>query len=350
MNASTQTSAPPPDLAGRWLAKFFTDHLAGERAVSPRTVSSYRDAMKLLLTWFRDSERIPPEKLRLADIDRARVLRFLDWLETDRHCSAGTRNQRLAVIKSFCRYTAVEQPERLDQVTQILAIRQKNTPAPELGHLTGDEVKALLAEPGATSARALRDTALLALAYDTAARVQELCDLTVADIRRSSPMTVTICGKGSKIRYVPVMGPTARLLDDYLEHRDPHPGLGADADPLFYGPHHSRLTRSGVAKLLARHVRAVRNRDPGWAPGLPVTPHTLRRTRAMHLIQAGVNLIYIRDLLGHADVSTTEIYARADTETKRKAIENAYEPLTPEVLPDWTLDASLIGWLDSLAR
>ncbi len=179
--------APPPDLAGRWLTKFFTDHLAGERAASPRTVASYRDAMKLLLTWFRDAERIPPEKLRLADIDRPRVLRFLDWLETERGCSAATRNQRLAVIKSFCRYTAVEQPDHLDQVTQILAIRQKNTPAPELGHLTGDEVKTLLAEPGTASARAVRDTVLLALAYDTAARVQELCDLDVADIRRSTP-------------------------------------------------------------------------------------------------------------------------------------------------------------------
>ena len=241
------------------------------------------------------------------------------------------------MIKSFCRYTAVEQPDRLDQVTQVLAIRQKNTPAPDPGHLTGDEVKALLAEPGTANARALRDTVLLALAYDTAARVQELCDLNVADIRRSNPMTVAIRGKGSKIRYLPVMDPTARLVTDYLQRRDPHPGLGADTDPLFHGPNHSRLTRSGIAKLLARHVRAVRARDPGWAPGLPVTPHTLRRSRAMHLIQAGVNLIYIRDLLGHADVSTTEIYARADAETKRKAIENAYEPLTPDALPDWTL-------------
>ena len=342
--------APPPDLAGRWLSKFFTGHLAGERAASPKTVSSYRDAMKLLLTWFRDAERIPPEKLRLADIDRPRVLRFLDWLEAERGCSAATRNQRLAVIKSFCRYTAVEQPDHLDQVTQVLAIRQKNTPAPQLDHLTGDEVKALLAEPGTASARAVRDTVLLALAYDTAARVQELCDLDVADIRRGSPMTVVIRGKGSKIRYVPVMDPTARLVADYLDHRDRHPGVGADADPLFTGPNHSRLTRSGMAKLLARHVRAVRARDPGWAPGLPVTPHTLRRSRAMHLVQAGVNLIYIRDLLGHADVSTTEIYARADAEAKRKAIENAYEPLTPDALPDWTSDSSLIGWLDSLGR
>ena len=342
--------APSPDLAGRWLAKFFTDYLAGERAASPRTVSSYRDAMKLLLIWFKDAEHIPPEKLRLADIDRSRILRFLDWLQAERRCSVATRNQRLAVIKSFCRYTAVEQPERLDHVTQILAIRQKKTPAPDLGHLTGDEVKALLTEPGAANARAIRDTVLLALAYDTAARVQELCDLNVADIRCSKPMTVTIRGKGSKIRYVPVMNQTARLVTDYLEHLDPHPGLGADTGPLFHGPNHSRLTRSGIAKLLARHVRAARTRDPGWAPGLPVTPHTLRRSRAMHLIQAGVNLIYIRDLLGHADVSTTEIYARADAETKRKAIENAYEPLTPDTLPDWTSDTSLIGWLDSLGH
>ena len=129
----TPRPAPPPDLAGRWLAKFFTDHLAGERAASPRTVASYRDAMKLLLTWFKDAERIPPEKLRLVDIDRPRVLRFLDWLETERCCSAATRNQRLAVIKSFCRYTAVEQPDHLDQVTQVLAIRQKNDPGPGPG-------------------------------------------------------------------------------------------------------------------------------------------------------------------------------------------------------------------------
>jgi integrase/recombinase XerD len=341
---------PPSDLAGRWLTRFFTSHLAGERAASPRTIVAYRDAIKLLLIWFRETERIPPEKLRLGDIDRPRVLRFLDWLETERNCTAATRNQRLAVIKSFCRYTAVEQPDHLDQVTQILAIRQKNTPARQFGHLTGDEVKTLLDQPGTATPRAVRDTVLLAVAYDTAARVQELCDLNIADVRRANPITVTIRGKGSKTRYVPLMDPTAQLLVDYLKHLDPHPGLGAATSPLFHGPNHSRLTRSGIAKLLARHVRAIRARDPTWAPGLPITTHTLRRTRAMHLIQAGVNLIYIRDLLGHADISTTEIYARADAETKRKAIENAYQPLTPDALPDWNSDPSLIGWLDSLGR
>jgi integrase len=108
--------------------------------------------MKLLLTWFRDTEHIPPEKLRPADIDRPRILRFLDWLQDERGCSPATGNQRLAVTKSFCRYTAVEQPDQLGRVTQVLAIRQKKTPAPQLDHLAGDEVKALLAEPGTASA------------------------------------------------------------------------------------------------------------------------------------------------------------------------------------------------------
>ncbi len=343
----TPRPAPPPDLAGRWLPEFFTSYLAGERAASPRTVSSYRDAMKLLLTWFRDTERIPPEKLRLADIDRPRALRFLEWPEDERGCPPATRNQRLAVIKPLCRHTSAEHPGLLGQATQVLAIHQKSTPAPQPGHLTGDEVRTLLAQPGTASARAARDTALLALAYDTAAS-RSPCDLDVAGIRRSSPMTVVIHGKGSKVRYVPVMDPTAPLVAGYLDHRGRHPRAGAG--PLLTRPHHSRPTRSGIAKLLARHVQAIRARDHAWAPGLPVTPRTLRRSRAMHLVQAGVNLIYIRDLPGHADVSATEIYARADAEAKRKAIENAYEPLTPDTLPDWTADSPLLSWLDSLGH
>jgi site-specific recombinase XerD len=338
------------DLAGRWLSQFLTDHMAGERGLSPQTIASYRYAIKLLLTWFRDVQATPPEKLRLADLDRARVLAFLDWLETERGNSPATRNQRLAVIKSFARYTAVERPEFLDQATQLLAVKQKKTPAADMGHLTGDEVKALLAAPDPITRRGLRDTVLLSTLYDTAARVQEICDLNTADVRTARPTIVTLRGKGSKTRRVPLMDPTAQLVRHYLDRRTPHPGVGADADPLFHGPHQTRLTRWGVTKLLAKHVQSLRRRDPGYAPGVNVTPHVIRRTRAMHLLKAGVNVIYIRDLLGHADVSTTEIYARADPETKRKAIENAYESLTPELLPSWTADRDLLEWLDQICR
>ena len=338
------------DLAGRWLSKFLTDHLAGERDLSPQTISSYRDAIKLLLAWFRDVQGTPPEKLRLSDLDRERVLAFLDWLQGERGNSPATRNQRLAVIKSFARYTAVERPEFLDQATQIISVKQKKTPATDMGYLTGDEVKTLLGAPDPTTGPGLRDIVLLSTLYDTAARVQEICDLNTADVRAARPMLVTLHGKGSKTRRVPLMDPTARLLEDYLDRRTRHPGVGADADPLFHGPHQTRLTRWGVTKILARHVQAVRRRDPGYAASVNVTPHVIRRTRAMHLLKAGVNVIYIRDLLGHADVSTTEIYARADPETKRKAVESAYESLTPEPLPSWTVDRDLLEWLDHVCR
>ncbi len=275
----SRLNAGGSELAGKWLSKFLTDYLAGERDLSTQTIGSYRDAIKLLLTWFRDVEGTPPEKLYLADFDRGRVLSFLDWLESDRGNSAATRNQRLAVIKSFVRYTGVERPEFLDQATQILAIKQEKTTAPDMGHLTGDEVKALLAEPDSTTWRGLRDTVLLSTLYDTAARVQEICDLNVSDIRREHPMVLTLRGKGSKTRRVPLMDPTARLVANYLDRRAPHPGVGANADPLFNGPNHTRLTRWGITKVLARHVQSLRRQNPGYAPGLKVTPHVLRRSR-----------------------------------------------------------------------
>ena len=135
------------------------------------------------------------------------------------------------MIKSFCRYTAVEQPDHLEQVTQILAIRQKKTPSPQLGHLTADEVKALLSEPGTANGRAVRDTVLLTLAYDTAARVQELCDLDIADVRTANPMIVTIHGKGSKIRYVPVMDPNRPAARRLPQTPRPAPRRSAPTQP-----------------------------------------------------------------------------------------------------------------------
>jgi site-specific recombinase XerD len=161
-------------------------------------------------------------------------------------------------------------------------------------------------------------------------------------------MVVTLRGKGSKTRRVPLMDPTAQLVEDYLNRRAPHRGVGAETDPLFNGPEQTRLTRWGITKVLARHVQSLRRRDPGYAACVNVTPHVIRRTRAMHLLQAGVNLIYIRDLLGHAEVS--EIYSRADAEAKRKAIESAYQSLTPEPLANWTADQDLLEWLDHACR
>jgi site-specific recombinase XerD len=338
------------DLAGRWLPEFLTSCLAGEPDLPPQAIASCPDAIRLLLTWFRDVEGTPPEKLRLAGPGRARVLCFPDWLHAGRGNSAAARNQHLAVIKSSARYTAVERPQFPGQAARILAVKQKKTPAADMGRLSGDEVKALLAGPGPAARRGLRDTVLLSALCDTAARVQEICDLNACDVRVARPMAVTLRGKGSKTRQIPLMDPTARLAEDYLSRRAPRLGAGADADPLSNGPGQARLTRWGLTKVLARHVQSLRRRNPGYAAGVTITPHVIRRTRAMHLLQAGVNLICIRDLPGHAELSTTEIYARADADAKRKAIESACQLLTPEPLADWTADQDLLRWLDHACR
>lgn len=339
------------NLLGRHLTGFFTGYLVGERAASPRTVESYRDAFKALLSFFEGELGVRPEQVELSALDGDNVRSFLKWLEESRGCCASTRNHRLAAVKSFCRYAASRAPDCLGPLSSVLDIREKGAPAPTVGYLEADEVRRLLAQPGTSTQIAFRDTVMMSLLYDTGARVQELCDIDVGDIRRSAPMVVVLHGKGGKDRGVPVMDPTARLVDLLLAEGPANPGIAGHDSPLFRSSRGGRLTRWGVANVISKNVAAIRADDPSFAGGMKITPHTLRHSRAMHLLQAGVNLIYIRDLLGHVDISTTEIYARADTEMKRKAIEEAYEPLAPELrYPDWADDESLMDWLRQLGK
>jgi site-specific recombinase XerD len=335
---------------GRFMGKYFTAELVEHRNVSPKTIDSYRDALKLLLMFFRDIEGIAPERLALSDIRKDTVMRFLSWLESARGCSIATRNQRLAVIRSFCRFAAVERPDCMGALTAVIEIREKKCAALDMNYLGAEEVRTLLAQPKVGTALGFRDTVLLSALYDTAARAQELCDVTIGDVRGTGPMVIILHGKGSKSRCVPVMDATARLIKEHMARQKEPCGLARQNEPLFKSSRGGKFTRWGIAKLLGKYVAQIRCSDPEFAHGLNVSPHTFRRSRAMHLIQADVNLIYIRDLLGHADVSTTEVYARADSEMKRKAIERAYESLSPDALPNWCDDSNLIGWLERLGR
>jgi site-specific recombinase XerD len=200
----------------RTVGRYFTAELIGHRSFSPRTIDSYRDVMKLLLLFFRDAVGIPPDSLALEDIDKDSVLRFLDWVESERGCSVPTRNQRLAVIRSFCRFAMMERPDCMGALSDILTIREKRCFAPAMNYLSAEEVRVLLAAPGCGTTRGFRDTVLLSTLYDTAARVQELCDVTIGDVRGSSPMVIVLHGKGSKDRCVPVMDATARLVKEHL--------------------------------------------------------------------------------------------------------------------------------------
>lgn len=326
------------------LRRFLTGWLAGIRGCSPNTVASYRDTFKLLIIWFKDEKQTPPGKLTLDCIDAAAVTGFLDWLQSSRGNTVSTRNQRLAAISSFYTWLQTEDPTRMASCQDILAIPAKKQPHPTVNHLTVDQTRRLLAQPDRTTRRGRRDATLLATLYDTGARVQELVDLTVGDLRLEHPALAALTGKGSKTRHVPLMGNTTALLSAYLtEHRLNRPGQSSH--PLFFNQHGVKLSRGGIAWIL--HKYQTETGDPGLA-AVDLHPHTLRHSKAMHLYEAGVPLPYIRDILGHVDLSTTEIYARASTEAKRKALEAAYPDIVTNDLPEWNQDPGLLDWLTGL--
>lgn len=338
----------PTDFAMQ-LSRYLGSYLPGQSGCSMNTVRSYRDAFSLLLLYCRDERQLPPHKLTLERIDRHLVEGFLQWLENCRGCSTSTRNNRLAAIHAFYTYLQYETPHFLGRCQEILSISYKKAQKKVMSYLTLDEIQALLAQPSANTTAGRRDLAMLSLLYDTGARVQELADLTFGDVRLSSPTVIRLTGKGGKARLVPIMTPTEKLLRAYLEEHDPSYSLHSGY-PLFCNRDGRKLTRAGIAYILNKYVMQAQSMGL-VSPQTVVSPHVLRHSKAMHLLQSGVNLVYIRDLLGHADVSTTEVYARADERFKREALMLAYPSPSPE--PDktaWQKNADLMDWLKSLGK
>ncbi len=327
------------------LTGFLTHHLAAQRNLSPNTIRAYRDAFTLFLRFCRDQRGIALERLRLKHIDVPLVESFLDHLEDDRHASIHTRNHRLAVLHSFFRYVQSEAPEHLLRCQQILAIPLRRQPRKLIGYLSKERLAEILAQPDLRHRDGRRDAVLLSVLYDTGARVQELIDMTAGDVRLEPPAQVRLFGKGRKMRAVPLMDPTTELLRDHLrEHGVDRPEKSAE--PMFRNRQGGRLTRWGVRYILDKHVQAVRNARPGFTQ--PVSPHTFRHTKGMHLLQAGVSIEIIRDFLGHEAVTTTQIYARANLEMKRKALEKIADGSTFPDIPSWKNDRSLLEWLHAL--
>lgn len=334
----------PTDFA-KGLTHYLSVYLPGQRNASPHTIRSYRDTFKLFLTYCKQDCGLKIEKLSLKHIDEPLIVGFLTWLEKNRNNSIATRNQRLACIHGFFRYIQIEDPVGLFSYQRILSIPIKKFQKPTVNHLTPDALKLILAQPDLTKESGRRDLTMLSILYDTGARVQELVNLKVRDVRLDPPPILTLTGKGNKTRHVPLMSNTESLLKQYMNENNLLQN-GRQNCPLFCNRQRGKLTSEGVSFILNKYVslaRAVSSIIPH-----KITPHVFRHTKAMHLLQAGVNLIYIRDLLGHVDIATTEIYARADTELKRKALEKAYPDMISTDLPHWNQDEDLLEWLISL--
>ena len=327
------------------VTSFLTHYLAAQRNVSPNTIKAYRDVFTLLLRFCRDVQGIAPEKLRLEQIDVSMVEAFLDYLETERKSSPRTRNHRLAALHAFFRYVQTEEPARMLQCQKILAIPQRRHARPTVAYLSKEELAEILAQPDLRTSEGRRDAVLLSILYDTGARVQELIDLSVGDVRLDPPAQLRLLGKGRKMRAVPLMGNTVQLLRDHI-HENNLDRSEQFAEPLFRNGGNQRLSRSGIRYILQKYLTKARSRCPTL--NRTVSPHTLRHTKGMHLLQSGISLDMIRDFLGHVDVKTTQIYARANLEMKRTALEKISEPSPIRTIPSWQQNRNLLDWLRSL--
>lgn len=319
---------------------FFENHLPTERNASRNTVLAYRDALKLFFQHASTHLRRSPEQLDHDALDVAIVRAFLEHLERKRGCSPRTRNHRLAAIKALARYIALAAPEHMERCRRIRELPLARTEHVEVRYLDEDEMASVV--KAANASRGLRDRALMLMLYNAGLRVQELVDLNIGDVRFDPIPHVVIVGKGRKQRTCPLWSRTAQAIRAWLDERG-EPATGA---PLFLNVRGERLSRSGVADILSRLV-ARANVTARHAKA--VTPHVLRHTTAMHLLQAGVDITTIAAWLGHSQLSTTHGYVEINLRIKQAAVATMAASLPK--MPRYRFPSGdLLAWLEELGR
>ncbi len=331
------------------LTRFLSDYLPGQRNMSTNTIVSYRDTFKQLLAFCDQKLNIKPQHITFSKLKVAAIKDFLVWLEKSRGIGINTRNQRLAAIKSFFRYTQSECPEILFECQRILGIPFKKRAIKTIDYLSYECLKYILEEPDTARKKGRRDLAIMATLYDSGARVQELICLKAADVRLDSPATITLTGKADKRRCVPLMEKTRNLLEGYMRENSLLKNE-YQSHPIFYNSRKHPFTRPGITYILKKYLRKAKRSHPEVIFPKDIHPHMFRHSKAMHLLEAGINLIYIRDFLGHVNVTTTETYLRADTEKKRKALESVYMDVVTGDVPLWQEDTDLLIWLEDFCR
>jgi site-specific recombinase XerD len=324
------------------LYAFFHEWLTEQRNASHRTVLAYRDAWRLFLCFAAERQKIKVASLGLDNLNRAEVAAFLQHIEKTRRASIVTRNCRLAALRSFFGFVAAQEPLAALQCAEVLQVPFKKAPKRAIRYLESAEVAAILSQPNRTKAEGQRDHALLSLLYNSGARIQEALDLRPQDLHLKSPAHVRLMGKGQKERIAPLWPETAELLTALLRRTPRLP-----EETLFMNRYGEPLTASGFRFRLRQYVKGAIKKVPSLSEKR-VTPHLFRHTTAVHLVAAGVDVTVIRSWLGHADLETTNHYAQANLETKRKALEQADPKLRPSKPPRWKRDADVLSWLDSL--
>lgn len=322
------------------LTKYFSDYLPKQTAASPNTIRSYRDTFVQLMEFYKTEYRLPPEKLEYTVFTADRIESFLTYLEKTRNVGISTRNQRLAAIHSFFRYIQYRDPAGFEQCVQVLSVPFKKMPAKPMNYLSVEEMRLLFSIPDQKKDGQLRDLAVMILLYETGARVQELIDLCPSNLRFLSTVTAELHGKGNKTRLVPVNADAAVIVRNYIR-RCKRTDVN---EPLFVNRKGEKLTRAGIQYIINKYVSIARERRPELFRDR-ITNHSFRHSKAMHLLEAGVNLVYIRDLLGHTSVTTTEIYAKVNPKIKEEQIRKHNAAVAPTPKYSQRQKEDLIDWL-----
>jgi len=326
-------------LLGPWVRRFLLEHLIGERNLSRQTQLSYRDTLRLLLPIVADQCHQSLDQLTVEQISAARVLGFLHHVEEVRHCTATTRNQRLAAIRALAGFVAAHSPEHIAWCGEIRRIPLKKATQAVVPYLEKAELDALLNAPDRNTQQGRRDHALLLFLYNSGARAGEAAQLTIADIDWAQ-LAVRLLGKGNKIRHCPLWTVTTQTLTPLVAQRAP-------TQRVFLNRCGQPMTRFGIHTLVERCAQKAAAVVPSLA-SKRVSPHTLRHTTAVFLLRSGVDINTIRAWLGHVSVNTTRVYAELDLEMKAKALATCEVAAETTPTAHWSDDASLMAFLQSL--
>lgn len=333
----------------RLLSGFLNNYLIHEKGVSAHTVKSYSYTFILFIKYMRDIRNISATRLTFQLLNKQVVVGFLDWLQKDRGCGVATCNQRLAAISSFIKYAEYMNPGHLFECQQILSIPAKKTESKVINYLNLEGIKLLLQQPEAHKAKGIRDLALMSLMYESAARVQEIIDLTSASLFvTNKPYRVILHGKGNRYRSIPLPDKEVELLKHYMTQNGLLNRENA-LKPLFPNYHGQKMTRNGINNILIKYVKMARKKNPSLIPD-HLSCHGIRHSKAMQLLESKVELMHIRDFLGHKSVLTTEIYARMNSKYTFEAVKNAYKNITAGDIPIWEGNDELMAMLKNLAK
>lgn len=330
------------------LSKYFCRYLVNDRGCSPQTIDTYRYAFVQFIEYMDSVKRIKPDNITMSDVNFSNVNDFLLWIEQELHVSISTRNTRLAAIKGFASYVKYEFPEHLAEAVQILKIKSKKKETGEVSYTTHAGMQLILKQIDRSTSTGLRDYTMFALMYSTGIRVSELINIRGQDISLSKPKSITIHGKGGKVRYVAIVKQFAPIIEHYLEENKCLLSQNL-CNPIFKNHSKEQFTRQGINQRLKKYVTLAHEQSPSLIPR-DFSPHKIRHSTAMALMEEGTELIIVRDLLGHTSVQTTEIYAKASTARKRKAIEAHGQDIVDKEKPLWENNNSILDWLKGLGH